>query len=1151
MTEDEGSKPDGLDTASVPDDPGTEDERFRVLFEHAADVGFVTDPAGVITYVTPSVTRLFGYAPEDLLGMSGRDLFDPHGLAELEQSTRDLVELGSKRTFTTQMRTIDGTLRWVDIDIENLVEHPAVRGYVANARDVTERLETIDALRAMRAQGRAILKRSRDLTMFFERDGTIAWISPNCTELFGMGPEELVGENGLAIIDERDRDRVIGELLSMVNLGEFVRTTFRITTAAGDLRWVEEIATNLIDDPDVGYIVGNVRDVTEQHIATRALAAAEARHRLILDTAQEGIWVTDDTGGTVFANPRMARMLGTTIDVLLAGSLLDFVSPGERPLVAVNDRMTRQGEIRRYETVLVRSDGASSWVSVSAAPLSQEQDDRDERDQPHPAAEALEVLHMVTDITDRKRDEAELRRITLHDDLTGLPNRRLLTDRLGHHLDHEGPRPAAVLVVNVDHFKDINDSLGHRSGDRALIEIADRLRLAARSQDTIARSEGDEFIVLSEDVADVAEAVAIAEHMRMSLHDPIRIGDTELAVTASVGIAMSPPADAEDLIRGAGIAMYRAKANGRDGIAVFDHRNEAEVQERMRLQTDMRRAAANDEFEVWYQPIVGLDDTVVHGVEALLRWRHPTRGLLLPGAFMSVAESTGMIREIGRDVLETACRDAAAWKDTEHPVRVSVNIAAAQVVDQELCTQVADVIARTGIDPGWLTLEITESAALTDQATAEQNLQCLRSLGVRLALDDFGTGYSSLSFLRRLPVTVLKIDQSFVAGLGERREDELIVAGVISMGNAMGHAVIAEGIETTRQRDALLGMGCHYGQGFLWSRAVPLSDLASTIATIELAHEEPSGEDAAAHAARVDEERPIGGARTLPELGAAAFDSLPTAAAVLDDAGIIIATNRAWRRFATMNGASLDETGVGADYLSVCERSVGADGIDGVVASGLREVLSGERQQFDVEYLYPSPMQDRLVRLQAVPNGGSGLVISHTDISASTPLESRFVLLGDGDALTGLPNGTLLESCLDRMREEALRIREPLAVLCCDLSGPDEVAHALGHAADGGLLAQIVGRIARVVRDGDIVARANNAQFIIACAHLEAADRGADDIARRIEEMLARPFQLGAHRVSISAKVGYVTDDGSHSAAILLRRARAATDAAKAAAPAR
>ncbi len=842
MAEGRGLRP-RLDSDSTLLDLVTSEQRFRVLFENAADVGLVTDARGIITYVTPSVTHCFGYAPEDLLGQSGRELFAARGFEELELAIAALDEYASKSTFTARMRTLGGELRWVDISVQNLLGHSAVRGFVANVRDVTERIDSLDALRAARAQQSAILRRSHDLTMFFEPDGTIAWVSPNCDDLFGISAESFIGRNGLTIVHPDDRERVTREFLGMEKLDDAVRTRYRATDLGGDVRWIEEIATNLIDDPDVGYIVGNMRDVTEEHVATHSLAASEARHRSILDTAQEGIWVTDEAGRTVFANPRMAAILGTNLEMLEAGSRFDFVNAEEQPVVEANDGMSGQGEIRRYETELVRPDGMARWVLVSSAPLA------DAAGLGHEAT--IGILHMVTDITERKHDEAELRRITLHDALTGLPNRRLLTDRLARHLEHGSRRPTAVLSLNVDNFKDINDSLGHAAGDEALVEIARRLREAARSGDTVARSGGDEFLVLSEVVADIDEAVTIAERLRASLQAPLHVGNSEFVVTVSVGIAMSPPSEPTELVRGAGIAMYRAKQNGRDGIAVFDHHNEAEVQERVQIQTDLRRAVTNQEFEVWYQPIVRLDDAEVRGVEALVRWRHPTRGLLLPGAFMSVAESTGLIREIGLHVLETACRDAAAWMDLEQPVRVSVNISGMQVVDKRLCAQVADVITRTGIDPEWLTLEVTESAAMHDQETAEQNLFGLRALGVRLALDDFGTGYSSLSFLRQLPVSIVKIDQSFVAGLGVRREDDLIVAGVISMAHALGHSVTAEGIETVTQLEALRRLGCRFGQGFLWSRAVPLPELSSAIAAIELHREEYLRADMVLHEAEV------------------------------------------------------------------------------------------------------------------------------------------------------------------------------------------------------------------------------------------------------------------------------------------------------------
>jgi diguanylate cyclase (GGDEF)-like protein/PAS domain S-box-containing protein len=989
VTEVGGSRPDGLDHASAPPDLVTSEARFRVLFEHAADVGFVTDAAGFITYVTPSVTDAFGFAPHDLIGMAGRALYEPDSLAELDEVVDQLAERGKKVTFTSRMRAKDGSLRWVDVSMQNMIESPMVGGYVANVRDVTAQLETLRALRAARAQQRAILDRSHDLTMFFEPDGTIAWASPNCVKLFGLGPQDLIGRNGMDAVHVDDRDRVIREFLGMQTMGDSVRTQFRVTDAHGRLRWVEEIATNLIDEPDVGYVVGNLRDVTDEHVAIHALAASEARHRSIVDTAQEGIWVTNAAGRTVFANPRMAEILGTTTAKLEAGSLVDFMESEERALVRANDGMSGRGEIRRYETRFLGPDGVARWALVSSSPLPQSEGDDGEP--------TIDILRMVTDITDRKRDEAELRRITLHDGLTGLPNRRLLTDRLVHHLESAGRQPTAVLFLNLDNFKDVNDSLGHAAGDVVISEIARRLRRAARTQDTVARSGGDEFLVLCEEVTDLDEAVAIAERMRVSLHAPFRIDSTELVVTASVGIALNPPADAKELIRGAGIAMYRAKRDGRDGIAVFDQHNEAEAQERVRTQMELRSAIANNEFEVWYQPIVGLDDAAVRGVEALVRWRHPTRGLLLPGAFMAIAESTGLIRDIGRDVLETACRDAVDWMDRDAPVRVSVNIAGLQVVDDRFCAQVAEILQRTRMDPEMLTLEVTESSAMRDEQAAERNLHGLRALGVRLALDDFGTGYSSLSFLKRLPVTVVKIDQSFVAGVGERREDELIVSGVISMAHALGHTVIAEGIETPQQRDALRRLGCRYGQGFLWSRAVPRRQLAAVIDTIE-------------------SER--------------------------------------------------------ATYLD----------------------------------------------------------------AASEESEARLLALGpDAEAAVDVKDATLLDNCLDQMRDDALRHGTTLTVFCCDLMGLDDIASAQGGAATAQLLAQAAGRLARVLRDGDIVGRTRDDQFVVACAALDAPGPDAERIAGRIEAVVGMPFQLGSRRVSIGVRVGYVTDNGRRTSATLLR----------------
>jgi diguanylate cyclase (GGDEF)-like protein/PAS domain S-box-containing protein len=786
--------------------------KFRSLFEHANDVGFLTDVTGRIRYVTPSLHDVLGYRPEDVVG---KGTWDTLGIDVNETSVSEIVTAlaapGSRVDFTATLRAADGASRWVEITVRNLTDDPAVEGFVTNLRDVTDRMETLVALRTSEARQRAIVARSNELTIFFAGDGTVQWVSPAAAEIFDVVPEALVGSNGFDMIHPEDRERVLAEFLTMTGVGDHVRTQYRTVDFTGRVRWIDEVVTNLIDDPDVGYVVGNLRDITDQHLAADALAASEARYRSIVETAQEGIWVTGLDGSTVFANATMARMLGTEVETLERHPLTHFLAPGPRRAIDAS---------AWHEALFRRDDGSDLWAIVNTSPLYDG------------VGDVTGDLHMVTDINERKKMERELSHLALHDRLTGLPNRTLFVNRLEHCLLRGAERPTAVVYLDLDHFKDINESFGHDAGDDVLVAIGTRLRTAARSADTVARFSGDEFVVLNEDVADASDAVALAEILHTALRRPLRVGALEVMVSASIGVALAPPDDAVSVLDSASAAMYRAKKQGRARIALSDQVPNQAAQAQLRTQIELHRALEHDELVVWYQPIVSLQQGSVVGVEALVRWQHPQRGIILPAEFIPVAEASGLIRDLGWRVLEISTRDASTWFSEQNQVRLSINLAAAQLADDDLLERVQDALTAVGLPPESLTMELTESAAMHDEEASVRQLRGLCELGVHLALDDFGTGYSSLSLLRRLPIRAVKIDRSFVEGLGVNRDDTLLVGGVISMARAMGHLVIAEGIETEAQREEVTRLGCNYGQGYLFSPAVPLDQLGDVIADI-------------------------------------------------------------------------------------------------------------------------------------------------------------------------------------------------------------------------------------------------------------------------------------------------------------------------------
>ncbi len=439
------------------------------------------------------------------------------------------------------------------------------------------------------------------------------------------------------------------------------------------------------------------------------------------------------------------------------------------------------------------------------------------------------MVGICWDITDRKRIEEQLIQEALHDRLTGLPNRALLVDRLAQALEVLPRRggPLGVLFIDVDRFKVINDSLGHEAGDEVLLELARRFRTVMRPGDTVARFGGDEFVVLSEDLAHAGEALAIAERLQHETSRPIALLDGNVVVTVSTGIALSGSAfdQPSTLLRDADAAMYRAKQNGRARSVVFADEMRDEAMSRLDTEQQLRRALAEDELRLHYQPIVALPAGNVVGLEALVRWQHPTRGLVLPAEFVPIAEETGLVVPMDDWVLERACRQLAAWHDQWPDLTMSVNLSGLQFTRDDLVTRVADTLSRTGVNPERVALEMTEGVLMHDAEETMGILRGLKALGLQLHVDDFGTGFSSLTYLKRFPVDALKIDQSFVDGLATDPDDRAIVLAVVALAGSLGIATVAEGIETEEQLAVLQELGCTYAQGYLFSRPVPPDEL--------------------------------------------------------------------------------------------------------------------------------------------------------------------------------------------------------------------------------------------------------------------------------------------------------------------------------------
>jgi diguanylate cyclase (GGDEF)-like protein/PAS domain S-box-containing protein len=802
------------------------EERLRLMLEHSYDVCVVLDGELRIQWANEGARTVMGYDPAEVIGADVLDFVHPD---DRDDAARSLLAalVGSPPPESTivRARRADGSWIWVDVVGADLRGSSASREFALCLRDVTHRYEAAREIRRREERFRALVQNAADAIVVLATDGTIADVSGD-RELFGRAVEGVIGHHSLEWVHPDELARVMEELREVLTTpGASVQTTCRVLGGDDRWRWVEATVTNMTDNAAVGGIVANIRDITDR------VEAEQDAQRLIqlFEATEDKIGIADPTGRLVLLNTAARHHLGLDPDQPLPEvDLLSFFPPWERDRVthdllpALVERGSWSGEIE------ILQPGTERTIPVLAQFLAHRN-----------RAGRIEYFSTVLrDISERKVFEAQLEHAATHDPLTGLPNRTLLLDRLTMALARARRHHSslAVLFLDLDQFKVINDSHGHSLGDELLIAIAQRIAAALHPDDTVARFGGDEFVVLCEDLHDENEAVMIAKRLLASLEGVFDIDGTEIFVGASIGISHLRPGDEqatpESLLREADAAMYRAKDRGRAQIAVYDETLRSQSLWRLDTETALRHALERDELVVYFQPIVDLRSGRVRELEALLRWNHPDRGLLPPSEFISIAEETGLIIPIGATVLEQACRQVAEWQRALpdlQPLSVAVNLSGRQLGDPDLADQIASTIARTGVQPEQIVLEMTESLLMHDVEFSHETLARLKELRVRLAIDDFGTGYSSLSYLREFPVDVLKVDRSFVAGLGTVGGDEAIVAAIISLAHTLGLVAVAEGVETVAQLERLRTLGCDLAQGFYLAHPAPAAELSAVL----------------------------------------------------------------------------------------------------------------------------------------------------------------------------------------------------------------------------------------------------------------------------------------------------------------------------------
>jgi diguanylate cyclase (GGDEF)-like protein/PAS domain S-box-containing protein len=555
----------------------------------------------------------------------------------------------------------------------------------------------------------------------------------------------------------------------------------------------------------------------ELHYRKKALEASEDRFRTAFDNAPIGIALAGIDGRWLQVNRSLCEMTGYSEQDLLERGFEELSHPDDvEPSLADIGELLEAGASRhQVEKRYVRADGEVVWVLLSVSRVLD------------PEGKPLHFIVQAEDVTERKLAQQELALRALHDPLTGLPNRTLFLDRLEQALARleRGAASLAVMFVDLDGFKVVNDSLGHERGDQLLVEVSGRLREALRPADTIARLGGDEFIVLCEEVGEEDQAVTLAERIQQALSTPFALGGREIFVTASIGIVLAADSGAYpvDIIRDADAAMYRAKARGRSRCELFDDDTRHRAIKRLATENALHRALEKGQLDVFYQSTVDVATGAVVGTEALARWTHPKLGTVPPEEFIPLAEEIGLILPLGTWVLEEACRQWAQWRDErpDAPPAMAVNLSARQLAQPDLCGVVRAAVEAAGMDPSALCLEITESVLIEDRASIAKALHDLKHLGVTLAIDDFGTGYSALGYLRRLPIDILKIDSSFVSGLGDDPNGASILAAVIDLAHAVDMRTVAEGVETAEQLAELRRLCCDWAQGFYFDTPRP------------------------------------------------------------------------------------------------------------------------------------------------------------------------------------------------------------------------------------------------------------------------------------------------------------------------------------------
>jgi diguanylate cyclase (GGDEF)-like protein/PAS domain S-box-containing protein len=783
-----------------------DDKALAAVATSLPDAVLLIDTQARVRWANRAAERVFGLPIEEAIGANGLDFIHPDDLqlAVLAMASVQTKDVGT--LLEVRVRSGDG---WRLVE---MIGAPFGDELLLSVRDVTERRRWEIAGDEV-ATFRSLIQNSPSVTILMTGAAVVTASSGGLTRLLGHDQEWLEGRSLHELVDERDRsmlDAALEEVRAERHATAPVTVTvdLRLRHAGREPVPFALTLTNLLDDPTVEGLVATGHDITDRVIAEDDLRAANSLLAATLESTADGILVVDQAGTITSFNGRFVEMwrlppetLESRDDTAALTFVLDQLSdPGA--FVAKIQELYAEPDAQSHDTLEFKDGRVFERESLPQ----------------RIGGEVVGRVWSFRDVTEHRRLQSELVHQAFHDPLTGLANQALFRDRVDHattRLQRHGGQ-LAVLFIDLDDFKTVNDSLGHSMGDDLLRIVSERLTSCVRPGDTAARLGGDEFAVLVDDLEDPEVANEIAERIVTALREPVVLGSKTVSATASIGIAYgSAGAVVDDMLRNADLAMYTAKANGKNCVRAFEREMHLAAVERLDLEVHLRGAAQRDEFVLHYQPIYELRTGRIAAFEALVRWQHPERGLLGPMSFIPFAEAGGLIDEIGNHVLLTACEEARRWRSAVGPraaPAISVNVSPRQLLDSDLTQRVESLLERCELDPARLILEITEGALIKDPDAAAERLRSLSRLGVRLAVDDFGTGYSSLAYLQQFPIDMLKIDRSFVNDMTQSRSS--LAEAIVQIAHTLGLVPIAEGVESQAQADALAALGCDLAQGF-------------------------------------------------------------------------------------------------------------------------------------------------------------------------------------------------------------------------------------------------------------------------------------------------------------------------------------------------